>query len=592
MARKLSAKQKAALAKGRAVLAARRARDNITDTALARRRAPKKGESPSAWLPGDTLAEKSRAAKFIKRILKEEKASHPVSERSKAAMRKWGISEEKIPTVRYTSMGKWTGADPRGPYALVPRTRYRIERVVPAATAAQKAKAKAKSDARLTAEQLAKREARRAVRAELAAMTPEQRQARKKTRYVPSAVWAERSAAIEAQVPALMGLGYTEAIARKTAAKGWSLQHPKTSKAKKTTGAEGVGAAAAARANREHRDNVTASDIGFGLLAGLGGFAGGLVANGLIGKVMPAAQKFVGIGLTGLAAFAAWKGMFGMGSLSPAVRWGIVAGLGLSAFLKDTILGWLSKLPVVGDLFGKLANVGGNGAALPPPGATPPAMAGMGNVYDLAFEDMDGLGRYVATDGLGTDVEEAAAGVGAYVQEGTAGLGRYVATEGLGVDVRAATAGVGRYVATDGMGAIGFSEGDYGEAEADDLDDDDDDNPMAQAAQAPEMDENELAIEGLGALPIRQIKPVRVSAPALQNLQQVTQLQFIRESARMPGTWVVGLDRRKLSKKSKPGEIQQKATSSRIPAYGGVVPRGIFGESVFGNLNAVVAPLA
>lgn len=270
----------------------------------------------------------------------------------------------------------------------------------------------------------------------------------------------------------------------------------------------------AARNNRghylkKHRDNPRSNGLMDDLMGSVrqgsfwagagGGLAGFFLLSSLVRKVAPGTgtgDAIVRWGVPAAGVGLLWWNPLG---LSKPVRLGVGVGLVLAAVLRDALAGLLSKLPVVGKFFEA-------GAAKAP--------EGFGNLYDAAFEEgTDGLGRYLATEGLGADVYAAPAGTGASVYAAPAGYLTEAnpSLAGLGVDVRAALAdggGFGRYVATQGLGD-GSTE--------------------------------DVAFEGVGDQPSGDIEA---------------------------------------------GQGSQVEISDQVGRN--VVPRGVFGESVFGPLNAVL----
>lgn len=279
-------------------------------------------------------------------------------------------------------------------------------------------------------------------------------------------------------------------------------------------------------------------------------------------------------------------------------RWGVGVGGGL--FL---LSGWsfAAKIPqsarvglgvglivgaVLRDLVGKFLY--NNVEALRP--YIPAPVAGFGSVYDRAFDDLDGMGRYVATGqpmGVGRYVATGSPmGLGVDVRAAPAGMGEYLAynpaysqsLQGLGVDVSSAVAGP-MYTPTAGVSGYAF------------------DNLAQELQGADELSNSDLQFEGFGNVDLNSVKVIQATPEKAQEIQGRYALRLLEESKVNPGTWLVGLDR--VNAGGMPttaggiGTIVPRATERPIDQLVGrsVVPRGVFENPVFGQRNANFAAI-
>jgi hypothetical protein len=223
------------------------------------------------------------------------------------------------------------------------------------------------------------------------------------------------------------------------------------------------------------------------------------------------------------------------------------------------------------------------------------APAGIGSIYDTAFENVSGAGEYLAENGFGEYLAES--GLGAVnVTAAPAGLGYFVQANGLGADVTAAPAGFG---AVSVRAAVGSDEDTAGELDAayldgmgeisvqdmrqfagDESDDDFD-------TDGEEMSDEDLAIEGLGAVPGASVLRMTPESASRAGQSRVAQVRILGRSKRVPGTLIVAITKTGYASLDKVGGIPRKPSSIGIPpAPGGQAnfrPAGVFAETVFGG---------
>jgi hypothetical protein len=447
-------------------------------------------------------------------------------------------------------------------------------------------------------------------------------------------------------------------------------------KAEKAERAASTAAARASRAGtpRKKRDNAYTHYVrDNGLVDGFTSLkiapaVGGLAVGGLLG--VPAANfvssksamavKVAGgvLGVYGLAAAASRDGVFmDRVKIAPSndthrslLAFGAI-GLALPMLLEGLRSWATDKLPA------KFAKIGLDDAPAAP-------AAGFGSIYDFAgtgmyesvnpVEQLEGYGSF-GEDELEEidDVDPALEGLSAYVSEalppppnsGMSGFGEYVQAKGLGqgveISVPSALRGLGQEIdpeemfAFEGLGAgVTVTAGNalmgtsiYGgvaglgtEIEgagvgADDMDDmDDDDLEDLSGLGEADMDDEDLDLEGLGAVARRRSAARRMAAsgratpaaraaasaklvrmtPATINkiassgkMRRVVSIRVLRKSTRVPNTFIVAIGKSRREAVPAPGAIRRKPDVLSInPAPTGqerFQPGGVFAENVFGK---------
>jgi hypothetical protein len=359
---------------------------------------------------------------------------------------------------------------------------------------------------------------------------------------------------------------------------------------------------------RHNAGGFDAKTIGFGIAGFAGGTLVGTLLNDLVtskiskaeipGINMPAIPTLVAAGLAVDAFYShSNRGFIFRRVQNIGLRYGLAAGL----IFPMVARGLASKVLK----FARLGAVDNFYGAAP---------AGIGSIYDTAFENVsgageylaengfgeylaeNGLGEYLAENGLGADVTAAPAGFGAVnVTAAPAGLGYFVQANGLGADVTAAPAGFGDVSV---RAAVGDDEDTAGELDAAYLDgmgeisvqdmrqfagDSDDDFDTDGA----EMSDEDLAIEGLGQIPGASVMRMTPESASRVGQSRVAHIRVLGRSKRVPGTLIVAISKMGYATLDKVGGIPRKPSSIGIPpAPGGQAnfrPAGVFAETVFGG---------
>jgi hypothetical protein len=341
---------------------------------------------------------------------------------------------------------------------------------------------------------------------------------------------------------------------------------------------------------RHNQGGLDVKTIGFGVAGFAAGTIVGTVANDYAKKlpmVGAYAPYLVAAGLAADAYFSHSNRGFVFKMIpNIGLRFGLAAGLifpmvarGLaSKVLKFTKLGMVDSF------------VGGAKSGT----------SGFGDIYDTAFEDVEGTGQYLAESGLGQYLAES--GLGVEVMAAPAGFGSE------GVEVRAASAGFGQYLAESGLGAegvevmaapagLGEDDDTAGELDAAYLDgvgdfvdsmrahegfgaDDDDD-----AGADNELSDEDLALEGFGAVPGQMV--VRMTPSSAQRATRVAQVRILGRSKRLPGTLLVAVLKTGRKVLPKIGGIPSRSGTVGIPpappGQANFRPGGIFAETIFGG---------
>ena len=342
------------------------------------------------------------------------------------------------------------------------------------------------------------------------------------------------------------------------------------------------------RRARHNAGGFDAKTIGFGVA----GFAAGTVVGTLAtdyAKKLPVvggyAPYLVAAGLAADAYFShSNRGYIFKNVQNIGLRYGLAAGL----IFPMVARGLASKLLQFTKL-GMIDSFAG--------GAKAASGFGQMDIYDTAFE---GTGEYLAESGLGEYLAES--GLGAVeVQAAPAGLGYFVGANGLGAEVMAASAGFGED-AVSVRAAVGSDEDTAGELDAAYLDgmgeisvadmrefagvgaDDDDDSIETEGA---EMSDDDLAIEGLGAVPGASVVRMTPDSASRAQMSRIAHVRVLGRSKRVPGTLIVAITKVGRARLPKVGGIPQKPSSIGIPpAPGGQAnfrPGGIFSETIFGG---------
>ena len=340
---------------------------------------------------------------------------------------------------------------------------------------------------------------------------------------------------------------------------------------------------------RHNAGGFDAKTIGFGIAGFAGGTLVGTLLNDLVtskisnaqipGINMPAIPTIVAAGLAADAYFShSNRGFIFRRVQNIGLRYGLAAGLifpMVARGLASKVLKF-ARLGAVDNFYGV-------------------APAGIGSIYDTAFENVSGAGEYLAENGFGEYLAES--GLGAVnVTAAPAGLGYFVQANGLGADVTAAPAGFG---AVSVRAAVGSDEDTAGELDAayldgmgeisvqdmrqfagDESDDDFD-------TDGEEMSDEDLAIEGLGAVPGASVLRMTPESASRAGQSRVAQVRILGRSKRVPGTLIVAITKTGYASLDKVGGIPRKPSSIGIPpAPGGQAnfrPAGVFAETVFGG---------
>lgn len=327
---------------------------------------------------------------------------------------------------------------------------------------------------------------------------------------------------------------------------------------------------------RHNAGGFDAKTIGFGVAGFAGGTLVGTLLNDLVtskisnaqipGINMPAIPTLVAAGLAADAFYShSNRGFIFRRVQNIGLRYGLAAGL----IFPMVARGLASKVLK----FARLGAVDNFYGAAP---------AGIGSIYDTAFENVSGAGEYLAENGFGE-----------YLAED--GLGEYLAENGLGADVTAAPAGFGDVSV---RAAVGDDEDTAGELDAAYLDgmgeisvqdmrqfagDSDDDFDTDGEA----MDDEDLAIEGLGQIPGASVMRMTPESASRMGQSRVAHVRVLGRSKRVPGTLIVAISKMGYATLDKVGGIPRKPSSIGIPsAPGGQAnfrPAGVFAETVFGG---------
>jgi len=353
---------------------------------------------------------------------------------------------------------------------------------------------------------------------------------------------------------------------------------------------------------RHNQGGLDAKTIGFGVAGFAAGTIVGTVANDYAKKIPMVggyAPYLVAAGLAADAYFAhSNRGYIFKMIPNIGLRYGLAAGLifpMVARGLASKVLNF-TKLGMVDSFVGGAKS----------------GTSGFGDIYDTAFEDVEGtgqylaesgLGQYLAESGLGVDVMAAPAGFGAEgvpVRAASAGFGQYLAESGLGVDVTAAPAGFGEYGVPVRAASAGLGEDDdtAGELDAAYLDGvgedfvdsmrahegfgaDDDDGADADN----ELSDEDLALEGFGAVPGQMV--VRMTPSSAQRATRVAQVRILGRSKRLPGTLLVAVLKTGRKVLPKVGGIPSRSSTVGIPpappGQANFRPGGIFAETIFGG---------
>lgn len=340
---------------------------------------------------------------------------------------------------------------------------------------------------------------------------------------------------------------------------------------------------------RHNAGGFDAKTIGFGIAGFAGGTLVGTLLNDLVtskiskaeipGINMPAIPTLVAAGLAADAFYShSNRGFIFRRVQNIGLRYGLAAGLifpMVARGLASKVLKF-ARLGAVDNFYGV-------------------APAGLGSIYDTAFENVSGAGEYRAENGFGEYLADN--GLGAVeVTAAPAGLGYFVQANGLGVDVTAAPAGFG---GVSVRAAVGSDEDTAGELDAayldgmgeisvqdmrqfagDDSDDDFD-------TDGEEMSDEDLAIEGLGQIPGASVMRMTPESASRVGQSRVAQVRVLGRSKRVPGTLIVAISKMGYATLDKVGGIPRKPSSIGIPpAPGGQAnfrPAGVFAETVFGG---------
>lgn len=353
---------------------------------------------------------------------------------------------------------------------------------------------------------------------------------------------------------------------------------------------------------RHNQGGLDAKTIGFGVAGFAAGTIVGTVANDYAKKIPMVggyAPYLVAAGLAADAYFAhSNRGYIFKMIPNIGLRYGLAAGL---------------IFPMVArGLASKVLNFAKLGMVDTFAGGAKSGTSGFGDIYDTAFEDVEGtgqylaesgLGQYLAESGLGVDVTAAPAGFGEYgvpVRAASAGVGQYLAESGLGVDVMAAPAGFGAEGVPVRAASAGLGEDDdtAGELDAAYLDGvgedfvdsmrahegfgaDDDDSPSADS----ELSDEDLALEGFGATPGESV--VRMTPSSAQRATRIAQVRVLGRSKRVPGTLLVAVLKTGRKVLPKVGGIPSRSSTVGIPpappGQANFRPGGIFAETIFGG---------
>jgi len=345
---------------------------------------------------------------------------------------------------------------------------------------------------------------------------------------------------------------------------------------------------------RHNAGGFDAKTIGFGIAGFAGGTLVGTLLNDLVtskiskaeipGINMPAIPTLVAAGLAADAFYSHTnRGFIFRRVQNIGLRYGLAAGLifpMVARGLASKVLKF-ARLGAVDNFYGV-------------------APAGLGSIYDTAFENVSGAGEYLAENGFGEYLAES--GLGAVsVTAAPAGLGYFVQANGLGADVTAAPAGFGGVRV---RAAVGGDEDTAGELDAAYLDgmgeisvqnmrqfagesSDAEDFATESLSDGEEMDEEDLAIEGLGQIPGASIMRMTPESAQSASESRVAQVRILGRSKRIPGTLIVAITKTGYAQLDKVGGIPRKPSSIAIPpAPGGQAnfrPAGIFAETVFGG---------
>lgn len=344
---------------------------------------------------------------------------------------------------------------------------------------------------------------------------------------------------------------------------------------------------------RHNAGGFDAKTIGFGIAGFAGGTLVGTLLNDLVtskiskaeipGINMPAIPTLVAAGLAADAFYSHTnRGFIFRRVQNIGLRYGLAAGLifpMVARGLASKVLKF-ARLGAVDNFYGV-------------------APAGLGSIYDTAFENVSGAGEYLAENGFGEYLAEN--GLGAVeVTAAPAGLGYFVQANGLGAEVTAAPAGFG---GVSVRAAVGSDEDTAGELDAAYLDGigeisvqnmrqfagehSSDDFAVESLSDGEEMDEEDLAIEGLGQLPGASIMRMTPESAQSASESRVAQVRILGRSKRIPGTLIVAISKMGYATLDKVGGIPRKPSSIGIPpAPGGQAnfrPAGIFAETVFGG---------